>query len=55
MKQSHDVLTAPIITCVSSRQNQPYRVRLQKLAGQQLIARGRDCQGLEDILNVNVL
>ena len=56
VKQPHvSFLTVLIITGVPSRGDHPYIVGLQKLAPQQFIARGRNCQTLEKHLNVSDL
>jgi hypothetical protein len=43
----HGLLTVPFITCVPSRRDESYRVRLQTLAPLLLIARGRGRYGLK--------
>ena len=54
-KLYHRFLSVLVITGVPFRGIQSYSVGYQKLAQLQFIARGRDCQGLEENLHVSDL
>ena len=55
VKEPHHGLLTVLVTCVPSRGDRFYRVRLQERALQHLVARGRDVQGLEVNLDVSDL